>query len=586
MGKSNPTVKSNILKKVPTGIKGLDELTYGGLPKGRPTLICGNAGCGKTLLAMEFLIKGATLYNEPGVFMSFEETESELITNTASLGFDLSELIKNGKIFIDQVYIERSEIEVTGEYDLEALFIRLNYAIDKIGAKRVVLDTIESLFSGLPNPLFLRSELRRLFRWLKEKGVTAIITGESGENAFTRQGIEEFVTDCVIVLDHRVIEQTSTRRMRVVKYRGSTHATNEFPFLIDETGFTVLPITSIALDYSVSTERISSGIPRLDTMMGGEGYFRGSSILVSGTAGSGKSSMAACFTIAGCQRGEKVLYFSMEESPDQIVRNMKSVGLNLDPWMKKGLVQFHSIRPTFYGLEMHLSTILKLINQFNPRSVVVDPVNSFIIGSNQFDAKQMLIRLIDFLKSRQITGFFTNLTAAGTALEHTDIAISSSIDTWLLLRDIELGGERNRGMFVLKSRGMSHSNQIREFVLSEKGVELLDVYMGKEGVLTGSARISQELRDAREIVVTELELERRKQELKNVKAALNAQVNLLQAEYETASAGILRSIAQEEAKLKQFDSEKSAMSKSRKADIVARQVRSNPRTKNRNNETS
>ena len=475
MKKNKAQLQNRVLQKTPTGIQGLDEVTDGGLPKGRPTLICGNAGCGKTLFAMEFLVRGATLYNEPGVFFAFEETEKELTTNVASLGFDLDKLIDQKMIVLDHIHLERSEIEETGEFNLEGLFIRLDLAIKSIGAKRVVLDTIESLFSGLPNPFILRAELRRLFRWLKEKGVTAIITGERGDETLTRQGLEEYVSDCVIVLDHRVTEQTSTRRMRIVKYRGSTHGTNEFPFLIEENGFSVLPITSVGLAHKVSSERMSSGVPRLDTMLSGKGYYRGSSILVSGTAGTGKSSLAAHLSYAACKRGERVLYFALEESPDQIMRNMRSIGIDLAPWVKKGLLKFLSQRPTFYGLESYLSVMHKSVDEFKPQVVIVDPISSFVMGTNEFEAKSMIMRLVDFLKQNQITLFMTNLSAGGTYFEHTDIDMSSLIDTWLLLRDIEIGGERNRGMYILKSRGMAHSNQIREFRLTSHGAELLNV---------------------------------------------------------------------------------------------------------------
>ena len=578
MKKDKIQTQTMLLEKSPTGINGLDEITFGGLPKGRPTLICGNAGCGKTLLAMEFLVRGATQYNEPGVFMSFEETEMELTTNVASLGFHLNDMVARKMIFLEYVHIDRTEIEVTGEYDLEGLFIRLNYAIDSIGAKRVVLDTIESLFSGLPNELLLRNELRRLFRWLKDKGVTTIITGESGEKTFTRQGLEEYVSDCVIVLDHRISEQSSTRRLRVAKYRGSTHGTNEFPFLIDDAGFSVLPITSLGLDYSVSSDRISSGIPRLDTMLDGKGYFRGSSVLVSGTAGSGKSSMAASFAVAACKRGEKALYFALEESPEQIMRNMRSIGIDLEPWVKKGLLQFHAMRPTFCGLEMHLSTMLKVVSNVKPQAVVVDPINSFIIGSNENEAKLMLIRLIDYMKLHKVTGFFTNLTAAGTALEHTDVSISSSIDTWLLLRDIEIGGERNRGMYILKSRGMKHSNQIREFLLTDHGVELLDVYVGQEGVLTGSARLAQEAKENADHILSQQEIQRKQLEVERNQKALEAKIAVLNAEFETEKAEALKVIAIEKMKSERLDEDRKAMSMSRKADAPVK-LQSNKQSK-------
>jgi circadian clock protein KaiC len=567
MKKADTKNKLKSLPKVRTGIQGLDEITDGGLPKGRPTLVCGNAGCGKTLFAMEFLVRGATLYDEPGVFMAFEETAEELSINVASLGFDLDKLVAQNKLVLDHVHIERSEIEETGEYDLEGLFIRLNYAIDSIGAKRVVLDTLETLFAGLPNQQILRSELRRLFRWLKDKGVTAIITGERGDGMLTRQGLEEYVSDCVIVLDHRVFEQTSTRRMRIVKYRGSTHGTNEYPFLIDNDGFSILPITSVGLSHKVSTERISSGVPRLDNMLEGKGYFRGSSIMVSGTAGTGKSSLAGHISIAACQRGEKVLYFAMEESPDQIIRNMHSIGINFEPWQKKGLIQFQSKRPTFYGLETFLTEMHKNVTEYKPQLVIIDPISSFIVGDNQNEAKAMVMRMVDFLKMNQITGFFTSLTTGGSALEHTAIDVSSLIDTWLLVRDIELSGERNRGLYVLKSRGMAHSNQVREFVLTDHGIELLDVYVGKEGVLTGSSRITQEAKERREQLLYQQEIERKRFELDRRKKALDAQIALMQSEYESAKIEMMKSIELDESQVRQTLRDKEAIANSRKADV-------------------
>jgi circadian clock protein KaiC len=566
MKETKEQLQSIVLEKSPTGIKGLDEITFGGLPKGRPTLVCGNAGCGKTLFAMEFLVRGALQYNEPGVFLAFEETIEELATNVASLGFDLNELIAQKKLFIDHVHIERSEIEVTGEYDLEGLFIRLNYAIESVGAKRVVLDTIESLFSGLSNSNLLRAELRRLFRWLKDKGVTAIITGESGDKTFTRQGLEEYVSDCVIVLDHRISEQSSTRRLRVAKYRGSTHGTNEFPFLIDETGFSVLPITSLGLDYQVSSERISSGIPRLDTMLGGKGYFRGSSILVSGTAGSGKSSSAASFAVAACERGEKVLYFALEESPNQIMRNMLSIGIDLEIWVKKGLLLFHSIRPTFCGLEMHLANMFRAVNDFSPKSVILDPINSFIIGTNEMEAKLMMIRLIDYLKLHQTTGFLTSLTSLQSVTEQTDLGVSSLIDTWLLLRDIEIGGERNRGLYILKSRGMKHSNQIREFLLTDHGIELMDVYVGPEGVLTGTARSAQESKESALKLFSMSEIQRKQLEMERKRKAMLAQIELIKLEFEKDEAEALKIITAEQERTLRLAEDREEMGRSRQAD--------------------
>ncbi len=465
--------QNTLLAKAATGIKGLDEVMEGGLPQGRTTLVCGSAGCGKTLLAAEFLVNGATRFDEPGVFMAFEETEQDLSENVSSLGFDLPSLIGDKKIIVDYVHIDRENIHETGEYDLEGLFIRLEYAINSIGAKRVVLDTVESLFSGLPNILILRTELRRLFHWLKEKGVTAVITGERGDGNLTRHGLEEYISDCVILLDHRVIEQVSTRRLRVVKYRGSTHGTNEYPFLIDREGISVLPITSLILEHAASGERITTGIKKLDDMMGGKGYYRGSSILVSGTAGTGKTSFTAHFCEAGCRQGERVLYFSFEESPGQVMRNMCSIGINLKLWIDKGLLKFNATHPLMYGMEMHLVAILKEVSSFKPTIVIIDPINAFVTSGNEFEVRAMLTRLINYLKGRGVTALFTNLTGAGGSLEHTNTAISSLIDTWLLLRNIEVDGDRRRDINILKSRGMAHSSRVREFLLTDQGVDLL-----------------------------------------------------------------------------------------------------------------
>ena len=557
------------LAKSPTGIDGFDQITAGGLPTGRRTLICGGAGCGKTLFAISFLVHGALKFGEPGVFMSFEESSHELTQNVASLGFDLPGLIEKKKIVIDHVRVERSEIEETGDYDLEGLFIRLGFAIDSIGAKRVVLDTIESLFSGLANQSILRAELRRLFRWLKDKSVTAIITGERGEGTLTRQGLEEYVSDAVILLDHRVMDQVSTRRLRIVKYRGSAHGTNEYPFLIDEDGIAVLPITSIGLSHAVSSERISSGVARLDTMLGGHGYFRGSSVLVSGTAGAGKSSVAAHFLDAACRRGERCLAFVFEESPAQIVRNMRSIGIDLQQWVAQGLLEFHASRPSLHGLEMHLSRMHRAINRFRPSVVVLDPISSLLTVAHETDVQATLTRMIDYLKLQGITALMTSLTHGRTELEQTDVAISSLVDTWLLLATLDSNGERNRGLWVLKSRGMGHSNQIREFLLTDRGVELVDVYAGPSGVLTGSARITQEAQQRAAVVAQEQELSRKERTLERLRASFEAELAALRAKFDAEQAELAIGIEENRSRASTLREDRDDVAQSRSADTAA-----------------
>ena len=536
------------LQKSPTGINGLDEITKGGLPLGRPTLICGSAGCGKTLMSIEYIVRGALQFNEPGVFMAFEEKPEELALNVASLGFDLDQLIADKMVKVDYVHIERSETEETGEYDLDGLFIRLGYAIDSIGAKRVVLDTIENLFSGLTNESILRAELRRLFQWLKDKGVTAIITGERGDSTLTRQGLEEYVSDCVILLDHRISNQISTRLLRVVKYRGSMHGTNEYPFLIDEEGISVLPVTSLQLNIDVSTETISSGIPSLDRMLGGDGFFKGSSVLVSGTAGTGKTSVAASFAHSTCLDGKRCLYFAFEESPMQILRNMLSVGMDMGKHIKNGLLEFHASRPTMYGLEMHLVAMHKKIKRFKPDVVILDPITNLITVGSVSEVKAMLIRLVDFLQNERITVMFTALALNNTLNEQTDEGISSLVDAWLLIRDIEFNGERNRGMYVMKSRGMGHSNQVREFIITSKGLDLVDVYLGPDGVLTGSAREAHILREQTGIALHGQAVSRKDREISRKRKLLESKIASLQTEFESVEEELNKVYLEEELK--------------------------------------
>jgi circadian clock protein KaiC len=551
------------LAKAPTGIDGIDQITGGGLPRGRPTLVCGTAGCGKTLFALEFLIRGATQFDEPGVFVAFEETAVELRDNVRSLGFDLDRMVRSGQLIVDHVRVERSEIEETGEYNLDGLFIRIAHAIETVKARRVVLDTIEALFSGFSDDAILRAELRRLFGWLKDKGVTAVITGERGDRHLTRRGFEEYVSDCVIVLDQRLHDHVSTRRLRIVKYRGTAHGTNEYPFLIDEQGMSVLPITSLGLEHAVSDETISTGVPALDAMFGGKGFYRGTSVMVSGTAGSGKTSLAAHFVAASCRRRERCLLFSYEESEAQVVRNMRSVGLDLRPWIAKGLLEIHSARPSSHGLEMHLVAIHKLVRKVRPQAIVIDPISNLIAVGTRCETNAMLVRLVDFFKASGITAMFTSLTTAGGNLEQSEVAVSSLIDSWLVVRDLELNGERNRTLVILKSRGMNHSNQVREFLLTDSGIELRDAYLGAHGVLTGSARLGQEARD-REDELARLHATMRVQgDLAVRRQAIEAQIAALQDQLRTVAGDLERASGEQRRRETRVGGDRRAMSASR-----------------------
>lgn len=554
------------LEKAPTGIRGFDEITQGGLPKGRTALVTGGPGTGKTMFAMEFLVKGATEFGEPGVFVSFEETADELIANSASLGLSLPELCDANLLYMDYVRVERSEIEESGEYDLEGLFIRLSHAINTVGARRLVLDTIETLFSGLSNVSILRAELRRLFRWLKDKNISTIVTGERGAESLTREGLEEYVSDCVILLDHRVTDQVSTRRLRVLKYRGSEHGTNEYPFLISDRGFMVLPITSVKLDYAVGEERVSSGIPRLDAMLGGKGFYRGSLILVSGTAGTGKTTVAASFADAACRRGEKTMYFAFEESAQQVVRNMRSIGLDLEQWTGKGILKIVGQRPTIHGLEHHLLSMQFMIDDFRPTTVVVDPVTNLSQVGSLRDVRLMLSRLVDYLKARNITILFTSLTQGGTDAELTDVGISSLADSWLKLQNLEAGGERNRGISILKSRGMAHSNQVREFLLTDQGIDLVDTYTGPEGVPAGSARVAREADERAQEAALRLEIERLEEDRKKRRALLEEQITRLRSEFESAEKELEGRIRLEKLKMETIFRKRKEMGTSRKAE--------------------
>lgn len=553
------------ISKSLTGISGFDDLTLGGLPDGRPTLVCGSAGCGKTLFASTFLINGARLYDEPGVFVTFEERPADIVDNVASLGFGLDKLVEEGRIAFEHIAVDPAELAEAGDYDLEGLFLRLELAIETVGAKRVVLDTIESLFSAFSNLAILRAEIRRLFDWLKEKGLTTVITGERGDGALTRQGLEEYVSDCVILLDHRVQNQISTRRMRIVKYRGTAHGTNEYPFLIDEEGFSVLPVSSLGLNHKASEERVSTGIPDLDAMLSGGGFHRGTSILLSGVAGTGKSSVGASFVDAACARGEKAIYFSFEESANQAVRNMRSLGIDLGRWLEEDSLRFVAVRPTFYSLEMHLAVMLREIQRFEPTTVVLDPISAFIESGDRFEVQSMLLRVVDFLKSRGVTGIFTHLSHQQEGAVATDAGLSSLMDAWILLLNREVGGEFNRELYLLKARGMPHSNQVREFVMTEHGIKLIPPYLGESGALTGSVRKQEEARSRREEVRRKAEVSRLQRQIDQRRRRAAAQMEALKAELEADELEMQAFLKAEEDFLLQARADIAEMKKSRRA---------------------
>lgn len=556
--------RENGIKKSPTGIDGFDDLTLGGLPTGRPTLVCGTAGCGKTLFASTFLLNGASTYNEPGVFVTFEERPVDIVSNVASLGFDLQQMIDEGKILIEHIAIDPSEVAEIGDYDLEGLFLRLELALDQVGAKRIVLDTIESLFSAFTNPAILRAEIRRLFDWLKDRGITTVITGERGDGSLTRQGLEEYVSDCVILLDHRVHNQISTRRLRIVKYRGTAHATNEIPFLIDRDGFSVLPVTSLGLNHTVSEERISSGVADLDKMLQGNGFHRGSSVLISGVAGSGKSSLAASFAAAACSAGERALYLSYEESSAQTVRNMRSIGLDLEPHLKSGLLRHIASRPSFYSLEMHLAVTLREIARFQPSIVVLDPISAFLGSGDTLEVQSMLLRIVDYLKTRQVTAVFNHLVNTQSGDVQTDVGLSSLMDAWILLLNREVGGEFNRELYLLKARGIAHSNQVREFIMSNTGISLVPPYLGEQGALTGTARIAEEGRNQREELRRRAEVAALTERIDFRRQKAAAQIDALQAELASDELELKRIRDLEESYLQQREADLRRMEKSRK----------------------
>jgi circadian clock protein KaiC len=548
------------LAKAPTGIAGFDDIASGGLPAGRPTLVCGAAGCGKTLFAVTFLVNGATLFNENGVFVSFEERAEDIATNVASLGYDMAGLVAEGKIAIDHVRVEPSEIEESGAYDLEGLFIRLGFAVDSIGAKRVVLDTIENLFAGFTDMAVLRSEVRRLFGWIKDRGLTAVITGERGDGQLTRQGLEEYVSDCVVLLDNRVDHQITTRRLRVVKYRGSAHGTNEYPFLIDDKGISVLPVTSADLDYGVPEGVVSSGIDGLDAMLGIGGFYRGSSILVSGEAGTGKTSITSSLIDAACGRGERCLAFVFEESGAQICRNARSIGIDLDRHVRAGLLRFEAARPSVFGLEMHLARMHRDIESFDPAVVVVDPLSALHGPTSELQAT--LMRMIDLLKGRGITAVFTSLRSERGGEPADDLGVSSLMDAWIKLLHVEANGERSRTLYVIKARGMGHSQQVREFLMSATGISLVEAYIGPAGVMTGTARLVQEAQEKAVRIRRQLDEDRRARAAARSRLTIERQIAELRAG--------LEAIDDEESRFSEEDATREALLDDERRELRAR----------------
>ena len=548
-----------ILKKVPSGIPGFDDITNGGLPCERSTLVCGDAGAGKTMFGMQFLIEGVTEQQEPGVFVAFEESEPDLKKNVASLGWDLDFLCRQKKIAVEAMHISSDEMIQAGQFDLEGLFIRLDAAIRDVGAQRIVLDTVETLFGLFTDAHIVRAEFRRLLWWLKDRGITGVVTAERGHEGLTRFGIEEYVSDCVVDLSQTMHGQTTRRHLRILKFRGSGHGTNAYPFLIGRRGIHLFAVTELGLDYPVSKERISSGISRLDEMLGGKGFYRASSILLSGTAGTGKSSVNASFVDAACDRGEKAVYISYEESKAQIIRNMESIGIDLHKWQESGLLRFHTARVTTYGLEEHFFVIKELIEQNPPDVVVIDPVSNLLQMGSSEEVKNLLTRLIDLLKSRGITTVVTELITDGNPMEGTNTDISSLMDAWILLRAVESSGERNRVLYVLKSRGMSHSHQVREFVLSDAGISLMDVYAGPAGLITGTARYTQEAQEEAEHKRRLEEIERKRKELERKRRVREARRKEIEAQFQGEEEELelaIREAEEEEKKYLQMQQER------------------------------
>lgn len=560
---NNKTFANKQLAKCPTGIEGLDTITNGGLPRNRLTLICGGAGSGKTSLGVEFLVQGIIKYNEPGLLITFEEKPQEIIENAASIGFDLEDLINKKKLFIEYIEVQEEEIAQSGDYTLEGLFIRFEQIVTSIAIKRVSLDTLDSIFATLGNTLILRAEIYRLFSWLKQKNITSLVTAEAGINTLSRNGLEEYISDCVISLRTNIVSEVLTRLLRIVKYRGSKHGTNEYPFLITDSGINLFPITSNYLNNIVSTEFVSTGVKELDEMMDNKGYYQGSTVLITGTAGTGKTSLASIFSNSICQKGERCIYFTFEEMINQILRNMSSINLNLQQWIDKDLLKFYAYRSSIYGLETHLLTIQNLIKQFKPQAVIIDPINNFELIGTELEIKSMMTRLIDFLKAQQITALFTSLTTAINPKEHAEVGISSLIDSWLVLQNLEYAGERTRGITIVKSRGIAHSNQIREFIITSNGVKLEKIYVGPNGILTGSARLDQEEQENLQFLLQEKETLRRKKLLEHKKATLEAKIMALKSEFDADTEEIESLIMKEEIQNKGILETRSTMAQRR-----------------------
>ena len=517
---------------VSTGVKGLDDVLGGGIPQGHAMLLVGKPGTGKSILSMEYLLHGIELHKENGVYISFEESEKQIISNAASFGWKFEEMVKKNKLAISYIDMQPEQMRTVGDYDLSALILRVKGAIKKVNARRVVIDGINNLLSTFDDERIIRSDLLRLIREIKEVNATIFITGERGHDSWSKMGFEEYLADGLMHLDNRTDGNYQTREIQVVKCRGINHYTGKSPFIINSEGMSIRPLITADFDYKVLKSRVSTGIADIDNMLGGKGLYRGSTVYITGPSGAGKTSISSSFANGACSRGERALFLAFEESSDQIIRNMKSIGLSLDKWVNEKLLYFYTARATTNSLEGHLDNIMTMVREVEPTCVVLDPISAFRPIANENETKLMLIRLNDYLRARKITTVFTALSSDGEYSEHADVQLSSIADTWIVVRIMDYKGERNNVMQLMKSRGMSHSRQMKEMYFTGNGLKLQNVYQGPEGVLTGAARIGQEkyekLKEARNVI----EIDKNRKKIERKKSLLEASIEALKHEYE------------------------------------------------------